>query len=138
MKNLFYLDSSVLLSFLFNQKGGLDLTKFNPVYSSRLIKTECLRCIYRMNATGLISENEMLNKQEELEKLLKPVGLVEVSESILRQAEINFGKVIKTLDAIHLATAMILRNHFNCEVVFITNDEQLKLLARSQNFSYRD
>jgi hypothetical protein len=57
-----------------------------------------------------------------------------VSEEILERAGGQFGLSLKTLDAIHLVTALAWRERLNEEVVFVTHDNALATAAREYDF----
>jgi hypothetical protein len=59
---------------------------------------------------------------------------LEISEDVITRAGQSFGVPLKTLDALHLATAMAWRERLGEEVTFATHDVVLSNAARSMGF----
>lgn len=122
MVRAYYLDTSVagraLLKHSESAAAWLDETDAEPtsvIVSSRLLQTEITRMLRRESLPVLLRE-----------QLLIGVNLVPISESILRSAE-AIGEHVKTLDAIHLATAMSIDG----EVIVVTHDKHMASVAAS-------
>ena len=93
-----YVDSSVILSVIFNES---EVAKFqtlfrNDLVTSELSKIEVLRTVTKTDDTLL----------PQARKLLRQLSFIEMSNLILERAcEYTSEITVKTLDAIHLATA---------------------------------
>ena len=59
---------------------------------------------------------------------------VPLSQAIVERATQPFGVIVGTLDALHLATAILLREHTLSTLVFLTHDLQLATAATALNF----
>jgi predicted nucleic acid-binding protein len=68
--------------------------------------------------------------REEAERNLASLDLVPINRAVLRRAGGAFPMPVKTLDAIHLATALLWEEHAG-EIVFLTHDRQLANAARA-------
>lgn len=93
-----YVDSSVILSVIFNESEVAKLpTLFrNEFVTSDLSKIEVLRNVTKTDDTLL----------PQARKLLRQISFIEMSNLILERAcEYTSEITVKTLDAIHLATA---------------------------------
>jgi len=113
---IYYLDTSVALQAVL---GGAErdnlidwLTK-RTLISSRLFRTELIR--------GLRRENRPLSDGD---WLIDRVGLIDITRQTHMRAE-AIESHIKTLDALHLATALGL----NFAVTIVTHDENMRLNA---------
>lgn len=62
------------------------------------------------------------------------IELLKLDEKILENAGGPFGLPLKTLDAIHLVTAIAWRDRINEEVTFVTNDNALAAAAEAYHF----
>ena len=62
------------------------------------------------------------------------VDLLRVGEDIIEGAGGPFGLPLKTLDGLHLVTAIAWRQRLGEEVTFVTHDVQLARAARSYDF----
>ncbi len=103
--------------------------------SSALLSVECLRTIHRLRVLEPLADDEFARRIEAIEKALLNVELVAVSAIVLDRASGAFSFPLKTLDAIHLATAVLWREREDPDVRFATHDKQLGLAARTSGFT---
>ncbi len=82
-----------------------------------------------------LSDEQFALRVETIQKTLLNVELVAVSELVLDRASGSFPLPLKTLDAIHLATAVLWRDREDRNVVFATHDKHLGLVARMTGFN---
>ena len=122
-----YLDSSVLLRIILDQKDKLDcLSIYKKVYSSRLIKTECMRTLNRLLLESQISEVQFSELTQRLLFSLVGIEIIGITESVLEEAEEHFPRAVGTLDAIHLSSAISLTNIIEqTDLEILTHDTQL-------------
>ena len=66
---------------------------------------------------------------DEAERNLAGITLVPVDQSVLERAGEPFPTPLKTLDAIHLATALLLNDDLGGGIVLLTHDRQLGVAA---------
>ena len=113
----YYLDTSVAVHVLEGDVPAMEwfdaATADADVVSSRLLQTELTRVLRRERRPVL-----------DREALLDHVGLVTISDSILTAAE-SITEHVKTLDAIHLATALRLGS----ATVLVSHDQTLLRVA---------
>ena len=104
-----YLDSSLTLRHVLrgeitiNQALACDRT-----VSSELMEIECRRVIHRCRLQGDLDDEGVLKATERLEKLLNGMYLLALSSAVKKRAMEAFPVSIKTLDALHLASALAL------------------------------
>jgi len=78
---------------------------------------------------------EILNRSVAVEAITHDMDLIEIREGILAGAEKPFAAPLKTLDAIHLATAIAWRHQNNlADLAFATHDDKLARAARAAGF----
>lgn len=105
-----YVDASVILRFILHQTPTLqEWPQLQPAITSRLTRVECLRTIQRIHLTGSSDDAEAAAQIAAIEELLTRFEVVAISDVILDRAAGSFGSVVGTLDAIHLATALLYR-----------------------------
>jgi len=64
------------------------------------------------------------------------MGIVELREEVISEAQdLVFRVSIKTLDSIHLASAIILKQIIETSYPFVTSDKQLAVAAEKLNIS---
>lgn len=131
-----YLDSSVLLRLLLKEANPYrDFDQYSKVYSSRLMQTEVLRVLQRTLLLGHIDEQRFAQLFQEFSDAIKAISIISLKERVFRIAEGSYSKPVGTLDGLHLATALILREAINLpNLVFLTHDEQLASAAMSLGF----
>src|SRR5207244_8284486 len=126
-----YLDSSVVLRPLFDQPNKLKiLGQWKAAYSSELLGVECRRAIDRLRLEGLYDDNQMAAAIEELTKIERTMKRIRLTRTILEAASRTMPTVVKTLDAIHLASAVAIRDRRDIDVTFATHDNQQATAAR--------
>lgn len=125
-----YVDSSVILRFLLNADRTLGKAlEFTAVGSSELLRIECNRALLRYRLEGLINDMELRDTMDHLEKVLAGFSIVEITRAVKQRASEAFPTTIGTLDAIHLASAIIWREHADEEVMIMTFDKQMAVCA---------
>jgi predicted nucleic acid-binding protein len=103
---LHYLDTSVVLAWLLEDSDDLAVLEGSrTVGSSRLLWTEVARGIHRALQTNRVAPAAAAAARHRFTALAARIARVELSESVLRRAEGPYPVVVRTLDAIHLASA---------------------------------
>jgi predicted nucleic acid-binding protein len=99
---LIYLDTSVALAYLLGETRCPPVTLWQePLVSSRLLEYEIW---VRIHAYGLAKSHS-----EAVATLLRRVDLVEMAPTVLSRALDPFPTPVRTLDALHLASAEFVR-----------------------------
>lgn len=130
-----YLDSSVVLRLVLGEEGRLvEFPSITRGVSSLLLKVECLRTIDRLRLAGRIPADEVVPRMEAIHRFLEAVDIVEPGAEILDRAAQPFPVPLGTLDAIHLATALLWREREEASLVLATHDSALALAARANAF----
>ena len=96
-----------------------------------MLKVESLRTLDRLRLEGLVTDEDRAALREQLQLVLDSITLVQVSESLLERAGQPFPTVLGTLDAIHLSTALAVREQERVDLTIATHDEQLARAARA-------
>lgn len=128
-----YLDSSVLLRLVLGQWDRLkEWGTVKEAVASALIEVECLRTLDRLRLRSRMSDEDLASRREAVFALVEEVEVVEPSRTILTRASQPLPTPLGTLDAIHLATALLWReSRPEVELVMATHDTALGLAARS-------
>ena len=129
-----YLDSSALLRLVLREPGALpieELTSRDTIVSCELLAIECPRTIDRLRLQGFLSMKEASSRASVVKDWLEAVDLVLLQRRILARASDPFPTPLGTLDAIHLATALVWRDRENEELVMLTHDGGLATAARA-------
>jgi len=130
-----YVDTSVVLRVLFREPNPIKAWgKWNKGYSSSLWRVEALRTVDRLRLSGNLSDGEVADLTRDIRVVHETLAIHPVSERILQRASESFPTVVGTLDAIHLATALAIREVEKVDF-FMTHDLRLSTAARSLGFT---
>jgi predicted nucleic acid-binding protein len=125
-----YIDASVIVAATLDQPGALRGVRWAAAVSSELIVAELLRTLDRLRLTSRIPDAELAQLREAADRNLAQLDLIPINRAVLRRAGGAFPGPVKTLDAIHLATALLWDEQTG-EIVFLTLDRQLAHAARA-------
>lgn len=127
-----YLDTSVILRVLLKQEGVIEgWGQWEEAYSSELLSLEARRVIDRLRLEGRFADEAVAELNEALRSIEESLGLVLLTPAILRRAAMPMATVVRTLDAVHVATALALQEHRQTALVFATHDQQQAVGARA-------
>lgn len=131
-----YVDSSVVLRLVLRQAGPLpqwrDITRG---VASAILEVECLRTLDRLHRRGDLSDKALGVRRDTVYQLIDAFEVVDLSAAVLRRASMPFPTPLGTLDAIHLATALLWRDERESELVMATHDAALAEAARACGMS---
>jgi predicted nucleic acid-binding protein len=127
-----YLDTSALLRLVLGESGALEeLLSSDALVSSELLAVESWRTIDRLRLQGSLSAGEAASRRATVTEWLEAADLVLLRRPVLVRASEPFPTPLGTLDALHLATALIWQDRTSQELVMATHDGDLALAARS-------
>jgi predicted nucleic acid-binding protein len=127
-----YLDTSALLRLVLGEPGALEeLLSVEALVSSELLAVESSRTIDRLRLQGSLTAEEAASRRATVTEWLEAVDLVLLRRPVLVRASEPFPTPLGTLDALHLATALIWQDRNSQALVMATHDESLALAARS-------
>jgi predicted nucleic acid-binding protein len=130
-----YLDSSVVLRVLLNQPGKLaGWGKWDAACSSQLLSLEARRVLDRLRLEGALDDEALAAGHDQLRRLEQSLSFITVTRPVLRRAAMPMATVVRSLDAIHLASALIFQEHRGTSLVFATHDDQQGVGARALGF----
>lgn len=127
-----YLDASVLLRVVLGQPRALkEWRAIRRGVASALVEVECLRTLDRLRLRASIADREIAVRREAIFRVLETLEIVEATAAVLRRAAQPLPTELGTLDAIHLATAMLWRERTGADLVMATHDAALATAARA-------
>jgi len=131
-----YLDSSVALRHILKGENGISLAfEGKKVYSSELLEIESRRVIHRCRMEGELNDEKLIIALDRLKKLLAGINLISLSVSVKKRAMESFPVIIKTLDALHMASALKLGDALTGESVIIySHDKAMNQCAKALGF----
>jgi hypothetical protein len=130
-----YVDTSALLRVVLSEAGALgELRAREDLISSEILVVESFRSIDRLRLAGALSLEGAATRRSALTGWVETIDLVLVQRPILARASEPFPTPLGTLDALHLSTALVLRERTRQDVMLATHDRGLALAARSFGF----
>ncbi len=130
-----YIDTSALLRIVFREPGALDeLRSYDALVSNELIAVESARTIDRLRHQGTISVEEAAARSRIVTEWLEAMDLVLLRPPVLSRASEPMPMALGTLDALHLATALIWRDRMGPLPAMATHDTALGAAARAFGF----
>ena len=130
-----YVDSSVLLRIVLGEPETLrEWSRITRALSSELIRLECLRTIDRARIRHRLDDKAVAQHRAAVFEQLEGFEIVPVETGVLERAEEPFPTLLGSLDAIHLATALLTRAQVP-DLQFATHDNGLAIAARAVGFS---
>jgi predicted nucleic acid-binding protein len=128
-----YVDASVLLRVIQGSSDALRAWSDLQPVASELIRVECVRTIDRARSALRVDDVVSSEHRSAVLMALSAFSLAPVSGAILERAAEPFPTSLGTLDAIHLSTALQLRDEYPA-LVFATHDPELGIAARAMGF----
>jgi predicted nucleic acid-binding protein len=133
-----YIDTSALLRIVLREPGALDgLRTSDALVSSELIAVESARTIDRLRLQGSLTTEEASARLRTVQEWLEAIDLVLLRPPVLSRASEPMPMPLGTLDALHLATALIWRDRMGPLPTLATHDTALGLAAQSFGFDVR-
>lgn len=130
-----YIDSSVLLRVALGQPNALpEWNRIERGASSALIATESLRTLDRLRLRAGLQDIEVARRRSTILALIDSLELIEVDSTVLDRAAQPLPTELGTLDAIHLASALLWKGSHAVEAVMATHDTALGLAAQAHGF----
>lgn len=131
-----YIDSSVVLGHILAGDPALSSIRAEMAGSSELLLMECHRVLHRERMSGNLDDTQYAQAVELLETVADRLAIIELGPAVKRRAAGSFPTVIGTLDAIHLATAVLWQESEPASPVrIVTKDRQLALCAKTMGLT---
>jgi predicted nucleic acid-binding protein len=131
-----YVDSSVLLRLALGQPNSLpEWRQIDRGVSSALIATESLRTLDRLRTRAGLSDTEIAKRRGAILSLINSLELIEIDSIVLDRAAQPMPTELGTLDAIHLASALLWKDAMGVDPVMATHDAALGVAAEAHGFT---
>lgn len=121
-----YFDSSALLKLVFDERGSPELREFerglDRRLSSALAEVEVLRSARRRGRDATVAASAILHR----------IGLLPLSMAILERAAILDPPLLRSLDAIHIASALSIRDSIDG---LVTYDRRMREAAETHGIT---
>lgn len=129
-----YVDSSVVLRVVLGESGTLPAwRRLRRAISSQLVRIECLRTIDRARIRLSLDDAAVAERRAGVLEVLEGFDMVPLDAAVIDRASNPFPTVLGSLDAIHLASALLARARVP-GLQFATHDVELGTAARAVGF----
>lgn len=126
-----YLDSSVLLRAVLGDRRRLpEWSGIVAASTSEIARVECLRVLDRLRIANTMADRELARRRATMLQLFDGLEVVRLNRAVLARTADAFPTQIRTLDAIHLASALLLNSRERA-IRFATPDEELAIAAQA-------
>jgi predicted nucleic acid-binding protein len=134
-----YFDTSAWVKLYINESGSGQvrlLARKHSIVSSAILLTESFSALRRKKDANEIDSSTF----EKLKRLMREdsgqAQIVTVSDAVLEKSEhIVLNSAARSLDAIHLASAMVFENGIEAQVLFVTSDQKQFQAAQAQRLN---
>lgn len=134
---IYYFDASTLVkAFSYEAGSGIVIDILNsglPAYSSMVVYSEVLFALRRKRHRQEINEDELQQRLTEFEERWGYFNIIELGAvlELLRNRIIKYP--LKALDAIHLASALWIRENIDLDCRFLCSDKELLEFAGKES-----
>ena len=131
-----YVDASVLLRVALGQPDRLpEWSAIERGVASALVTIESLRTLDRLRLRAKLADSEVARRRATILALIASLELVDIDAVVLDRAAQPMPTELGTLDAIHLATALLWKEMMRVDLVMATHDAALALGAQAHGLS---
>jgi len=127
-----YVGAAVLLRVILGQRDRLEEWRsIETGVASALVEIECLRTLDRVRLRTQLSDADFATRREAVFRLTEEMEIVELASGVLNRASQPLPTPLGTLDAIHLATALLWNERADRQLVMATHDVALGVAAKA-------
>ena len=127
-----YVDSSVLLRVSLGQRDVLtEWARLARGVASALVEVECLRTLDRLRVSHGLTDEVIAQRRAVVYRLMEAMEIVDISYPVLARAAQPLPTALGTLDAIHLATALLWKEQGGQDLSMATHDGALATAAKA-------
>jgi predicted nucleic acid-binding protein len=131
-----YVDASVLLRVVLRQPNALpEWAQIDRGVSSALVATESLRTMDRLRLRARLSDADIALRRRAVLEVIASLELIEIDAIVLDRAAQPMPTELGTLDAIHLASALLWRESTGEELTMATHDRALGIGAQAHGIA---
>jgi predicted nucleic acid-binding protein len=124
-----YLDSSVILRVVLGEPSTLrEWSRITQAVTSEIAQVECLRTLDRLRIAGAVKDRELARRRATTLELFGGIQTVRLNRAVLSKASEPFPTLVRTLDAIHVASALLVQPRMSA-LRFATHDGDLATAA---------
>ena len=131
-----YIDTSTYLKLFLKEKGSdkaRKLVKENSLLSSAILTSESFSALSRRRQGKEIDDKMFDRLVNRIKKDLPYIEIIKLTDDVLKTAEeVILRSTVRTLDAIHIASALLFRELTGIELTFVTSDKKQEESAKNE------
>jgi hypothetical protein len=108
--------------------------KWEAACASELLGVEARRVLDRLRLEGTLDDDQVGTFQAALARVERTIDGIRLTRLVLGRAALPMATPVKTLDALHLASALLWRERRSQDLIFATHDPQQARAARALGF----
>lgn len=133
-----YIDTSIVMRHVLNETNPrVDMGLVEKGFANELLRVEALRTIDRLRLERKWSDEIVAQRIQAMIAIVAPLQEIALQPPILRRAADTFTVAIGTLDALHLATAILVKEQVEHDLLFLTHDRRQGIAAQAAGFEVR-
>ena len=126
------MDTSVFMRRLLKQPGAFTgWSAWDLAVASELLRVEAHRVLDRLRLQRAFGDAELAQLRSLAQAAFRALEFVPLSRAVLNRAAGPFPTALGTLDAIHLATALLWMEEKGEAITLMTHDAQLAIAAKA-------
>lgn len=130
-----YFDTSAWLKLYVREEGGdeaRDLAKRHHLFSSGILLTEAFSALRRKREARELGDAVLRMLIRTMREDVSAVEIIHAGAEVLaRSQEVVLATPVRTLDAIHIASALVVQNRAELSLTFVTSDRKQSDAARA-------
>lgn len=134
--NWMYIDTSTYLKLFLKEKGSdkaRKLSKENRFLSSVILTSECFSALSRRKQGKEIDDKTFNRLVNRIKKGLPYIEIVKLTDGVsIKTEEILLHSAVRTLDAIHIASALLFQELTGINLTFVTSDKKQEDSAKKE------
>ncbi|OGW01552.1 MAG: hypothetical protein A2889_00995 [Nitrospinae bacterium RIFCSPLOWO2_01_FULL_39_10] len=131
-----YIDTSTYLKLFLKEKGSdkaRKLVKENSLLSSAILTSESFSALSRRRQGKEIDDKMFDRLVNRIKKDLPYIEIIKLTDDVLKTAEeVILRSTVRTLDAIHIASALLFQELTGIELTFVTSDKKQEESAKNE------
>jgi predicted nucleic acid-binding protein len=131
-----YLDTSTYLKLFVKEKGSQvarPLVRKSRIISSAILTIECFSSLSRKRKRGELGDKDFNSLVSKIKMDAEYIEILRLTDEILLRAEsVALQSDSRTLDSIHIASALIFRDTTEIDLTFVTSDKRQREFADHQ------
>ncbi len=134
-----YIDTSTYLKVFVKESGSAkarELIKKHRMLTSALVSVECFSALSRKKQAGELKSKEFDSLIKKIRESFDHIEIIRLTDEVLEKAgQVVVSSPVRSLDALHIASALIFQDAMQISLPFITSDHRQLETAQEHGFT---